>query len=186
MIIFIIVIAAIYIPIIRWILMILILLVIIVFCWLLNSAGKNDEKYMMDKFGTDYKVAIEKGELGLCTLYPCKPNPYFTSKREIESIGKVQLGDFIVKECKETLEDFTGDYRGVIIIEFSNCIDDKIIQQIEYDMKQGNTKWQKVGNHYVLHLSEPKINGENPKNDVFWSLDLQLDSSIGKIQYGRV
>ena len=141
---------------------------------------------MIRKFGKDYKNAIAKGELGLRTLYPCRPDEYHTSKTRIEEIAWIKLPDFSVKECKETLEDFTGDYSGEAIIEFNETIGDTIIMQIVEAMKGEPSKWRMKGSDlYECVLAEPNLTAK-PRNDVNWKLSLQKDSVIGRIVYGRV
>jgi hypothetical protein len=141
---------------------------------------------MIAKFGKDYKDAIAKGELGLRTLYPCRPDAYHTSNKEIEESAKIQLPDFSIKECKETLEDFTGDYSGEAIIEFNETIGDTIIMQINEAMKQKLSNWRMISKDvYVCELTEIDLTTK-PSNDNYWRISLQKDSVIGKIVYGRV
>jgi hypothetical protein len=156
------------------------------FVWLISGSDKREEERMIEKFGTDYKEAIAKGKLGLRTPFPCTPDEYHTSKKNIEKIAKIQFPVFSVKECKETLSDFSGDYSGEATIEFCESIDNSVIMQIEGAMTQGHTKWRMAGNGaYECVLAEPNLRTK-PSNDVFWRLLLQKDSVIGKIVYGRV
>ena len=181
-----IIVLGVYYPIVWWIIGITVLLVVLLFVWLISGSDKRKEESMIEKFGKDYKNAIAKGELGLRTPFPCTPDAYHTSKNIIEEIAKIQLPDFFVKECKETLEDFTGDYSGEATIEFNEPIGDSVIMQIVEAMKQKPSKWRmKAGDVYECILAEPDL-ATKPRNDIFWIITLQLDSTIGKIIYGRV
>lgn len=175
-----------YNPIVWWISGMALLLIVVFFVWLISGSDKREEERMIVKFGTDYKDAIAKGELGLRTPYPCTPDEFHTSKKKIEDIAKVQLPDFSVKECKETLADFTGDYSGEATIEFNEPIGESFIMQIEEAMKQQPSNWRIMGGDvYECVLAESDL-ASKPSNDVFWRLSLQKDSVIGKIVYGRV
>ena len=175
-----------YFPIVWWIIGIAILLIVVLIVWLISGIDKREEERMIAKFGKDYKDAIAKGKLGLRTPYPCTPDAYHTSKKEIELSAKIQLPDFSVKECKETLEDFTGDYNGEVTIEFDDPIDDTVIMQIVEAMKGEPSKWRMKGSDvYECVLAEPNLTVK-PRNDVYWKLSLQKDSVIGRIVYGRV
>lgn len=175
-----------YFPIVWWIIGIAILLIVVLIVWLISGVDKREEERMIAKFGKDYKDAIAKGELGLRTLYPCRPDAYHTSKKEIEESAKVQLPDFSIKECKETLEDFTGDYSGEVTIEFDEPIGNSVIMQIVEAMKGEPSKWRMKGSDlYECVLTEPNLTVK-PRNDVYWKLSLQKDSVIGRIVYGRV
>lgn len=173
-------------PIVWWITGIAVLLIVVFFVWLISGSEKKEEERMVEKFGTDYKDAITKGKLGLRTPFPCTPDEYHTSKINIEKIAKIQLPFFSVKECKETLVDFTGDYSGEATIEFKEPIGDSVIMQIEGAMKQGQSKWRMIGNGtYECVLTEPNLSTK-PSKDEFWRISLQKNSVIGKIVYGRV
>ena len=124
---------AIYFPIARWAIGIGVVLIIGIIVLMFNNSDNEDER-MAEKFGKDYKTTIANGKLGLRLAYPCKPDSHYTSKSAIEGIANIILPNFAIKECKETLEDFTGDYNGEATIEFENPIDDTIILQIENDM----------------------------------------------------
>lgn len=175
-----------YFPIVWWVIGIAILLIVVLIVWLISGVDKREEERMIAKFGKDYKDAIAKGELGLRTLYPCRPDAYHTSKKEIEESAKIQLPDFSIKECKETLEDFTGDYSGEVTIEFDEPIGDSVIMQIVEAMKGEPSKWRMKGSDlYECVLAEPNLTVK-PRNDVYWKLSLQKDSVIGRIVYGRV
>lgn len=175
-----------YFPIVWWIIGIAVLLIVVFFVWLISGSDKREDERMIDKFGKDYKDAIAKGKLGLRTPYPCTPDAYHTSKEGIEKIANIQLPDFSVKVCKETLEDFTGDYSGEATIEFNEPISDYVIMQIVEAMKQKPSNWRMAGKDmYECVLAEPDL-ATKPRNDIFWIITLQLDSTIGKIIYGRV
>ena len=175
-----------YFPIVWWIIGIAILLIVVLIVWLISGIDKREDERMIRKFGKDYKNAIAKGKLGLRTLYPCRPDEYHTSKTRIEEIAWIKLPDFSVKECKETLEDFTGDYSGEAIIEFNETIGDTIIMQIVEAMKGEPSKWRMKGSDlYECVLAEPNLTAK-PRNDIYWKLSLQKDSVIGRIVYGRV
>jgi uncharacterized membrane protein len=175
-----------YYPMMWWITGIAVLLIVVLFVWLISGSDKREEEQMVKKFGTDYKNAIAKGKLGLRTPFPCTPDEYHTSKINIEKIAKIQLPFFSVKECKETLTDFAGDYRGEATIEFKEPIGDSVIMQIEGAMKLGQSKWRMIGNGtYECVLTEPNLSTK-PSKDEFWRISLQKNSVIGKIVYGRV
>ena len=175
-----------YYPMVWWITGIAVLLIVVLFVWLLSGSDKREEERMIEKFGKDYKNAIAKGKLGLRTPYLCAPDEYHTSKINIEKIAKIQLPFFSVKECKETLTDFAGDYSGEAIIEFKEPIGDSVIMQIEGAMKLRQSKWRMIGNGtYECVLAEPNLSTK-PSKDEFWRISLQKNSVIGKIVYGRV
>ena len=177
---------AIYLPVVRWIIGITVLLIVALFVLLISGSDKREEERMIEKFGKDYKNSIAQGKLGFTHAYPCKPDKYHTSKIGIEENAKIQLPNFSVKECKETLEDFSGDYSGEATIEFNEPIGDSLIMQIERAMKQEPSNWRMAGKDvYECVLAEPDLTVK-PRNDVFWRLSLQKDSVIGKIVYGRV
>ena len=177
---------AIYLPVAIWIIGITTFLIILSFVWIISGSEKREEERMITKFGKDYKDAIAKGKLGLQTLYPCRPDESHTSKIKIEDIAKIHLPNFSVKECKETLEDFTGDYRGEAIIEFNEPIGDSVIMQIQGAIKQGVSNWIMTGSDmYECKLAEPDLTTKYG-NDMYWGISLQKDSVLGKIMYGRV
>ena len=181
-----IIVLGIYFPIAWWIIGITILLIVVLIVWLISGVDKREEQSMIAKFGKDYKDAIAKGKLGLRTPYPCTPDAYHTSKKEIDEIAKIQLPYFSVKECKETLEDFTGDYNGEVIIEFDEPIDDSVIIQIMEAIKGEPSKWRMKGSDlYECVLAEPNLTAK-PSNDNYWRISLQKDSIIGRIVYGRI
>ena len=181
-----IIVLGVYFPIIWWITGIAILLIVVLFVWLISGSDKREDERMIAKFGKDYKDAIAKGKLGLRTPYLCTPDEYYTSNTKVEKIARIQLPIFSVKECKETLVDFTGDYSGEATIEFNEPISESVIMQIEEVMKRNSSKWRMIGSkEYECVLSEPDL-ASKPSNDAFWRLSLQKDSVIGKIVYGRV
>ena len=175
-----------YYPMVWWITGIAVLLIVVLFVWLLSGSDKREEERMIEKFGKDYKNAIAKGKLGLRTPYLCAPDEYHTSKINIEKIAKIQLPFFSVKECKETLTDFAGDYSGEATIEFKEPIGESVIMQIEEVMKRNSSKWRMIGSkEYECVLAEPDL-ASKPSKDEFWRISLQKNSVIGKIVYGRV
>lgn len=179
-----IIIMAISFPVVRWILGICLVLVIGFVVLMSNNSGNEDDR-MTKKFGEDYKTAIANGQLGLRTAYPCKPDSHYTSKSTIEEIANIKFPNFTVIECKETLEDFTGDYSGEATIEFSDPIDNDIITQIEDDMQKDGSLWRKGENgEYVCDLLKPYV-GE-PVTDEFWTLLIHENKREGIIRYGRV
>jgi Ca2+/Na+ antiporter len=181
-----IIVLGVYFPIVWWIAGIALLLIVALFVWLISGSDKREEERMIEKFGRDYKDAISKGKLGLSTPFPCTPDEYHTSEINIEKIAKIQLPFFSVKECKETLTDFAGDYSGEATIEFKEPIGDSVIMQIEGAMKLGQSKWRMIGNGtYECVLTEPNLSTK-PSKDEFWRISLQKNSVIGKIVYGRV
>lgn len=151
---------------------------------LYNSTG---DRYMKWKFGGDFQKAIDSGQLSLNEAYPCVPKSQYTTKKRIEDECGLELPDFTIKECKETLTDFTGDYCGNADIEFYVPIDDNIILKIEEDMKRNQSKWERWrgDNEYICHLLEPNLD-VRPSQDVFWRLIIQKGSSKGEIVYGRI
>ena len=179
-----IIIMAISFPVVRWIFGIFLVLVIGFVVLMSNNSGNEDDR-MTKKFGEDYKTAIANGQLGLRTAYPCKPDSHYTSKSTIEEIANIKFPNFTVIECKETLEDFTGDYSGEATIEFSVPIDDDIITQIEDGMQEDGSLWRKGENgEYVCDLLKPYV-GE-PVTDEYWTLLIQENKREGIIRYGRV
>ena len=179
-----IIIMAISFPVVRWIFGICLVLVIGFVVLMSNNSGNEDDR-MTKKFGEDYKTAIANGQLGLRTAYPCKPDSHYTSKSTIEEIANIKFPNFTVIECKETLEDFTGDYSGEATIKFSDPIDNDIITQIEDDMQKDGSLWRKGENgEYVCDLLKPYV-GE-PVTDEYWTLLIQENKREGIIRYGRV
>ena len=163
------------------------IIVIALIFFLIKSYDKNDDTFMKNKFGENYKDLIKDGKLGLRTAYPCKPDSHHTSKEEMEKLVNFSLPDFTIKECKETLEDFTGDYSGKAEIEFDRIVDDSIIQKIENNMKQGDSRWRKRNDdiEYICSLIEPDLSA-TPSKDEYWRIVLRRDSNLGEIIYGRV
>ena len=182
-----IIVLAVYVPVVRWVIGVALLLIIAFMALFLYILKKSDdENSMIKKFGKDYKTAIENGQLSILTKYPCKPNQFFTSKSEIESITNFRLPNFTVKECKETLKDMSGDFSGEAIIEFEKNIDDNIIFIIEDEMRQSQSKWKKRDdNHYLCDLLVPNMSTQ-PVEDEYWQLIIQKGSSLGEIKYGKV
>ena len=179
-----IIIMAISFPVVRWIFGICLVLVIGFVVLMSNNSGNEDDR-MTKKFGEDYKTAIANGQLGLRTAYPCKPDSHYTSKSTIEEIANIKFPNFTVIECKETLEDFTGDYSGEATIEFSDPIDNDIITQIEDDMQKDGSLWRKGENgEYVCDLLKPYV--WEPVTDEYWTLLIQENKREGIIRYGRV
>jgi len=179
-----IIIMAISFPVVRWIFGICLVLVIGFVVLMSNNSGNEDDR-MTKKFGEDYKTAIANGQLGLRTAYPCKPDSHYTSKSTIEEIANIKFPNFTVIECKETLEDFTGDYSGEATIEFSDPIDNDIITQIEDDMQKDGSLWRKGENgEYVCDLLKPYVG--KTVTDEFWTLLIQKNKCEGIIRYGRV
>jgi len=179
-----IIIMAISFPVVRWIFGICLVLVIGFVVLMSNNSGNEDDR-MTKKFGEDYKTAIANGQLGLRTAYPCKPDSHYTSKSTIEEIANIKFPNFTVIECKETLEDFTGDYSGEATIEFSDPIDNDIITQIEDDMQKDGSLWRKgEKGEYVCDLLKPYVG--KTVTDEFWTLLIQKNKCEGIIRYGRV
>ena len=140
---------------------------------------------MKERFGENYKELIQSGKLGLRTAYPCKPDLRYTSKEEIEKLANIRLPDFAIKECKETLGDITGDYSGEAVIEFYSIVDGNIIQQIEEEIKQENSRWRKgESGEYVCDLLKPYVG--KPVTDEFWILSIHENMTEGIVRYGRV
>lgn len=182
-----IIVLGIYCPIVWLIIGIGLIIVIALIFFLVKSYDKNDDAFMKNKFGENYKDLIKDGKLGLRTAYPCKPDSHHTSKEEIGKLARISLPDFVIKGCKETLEDFTGDYSGKAEIEFDRIVDDSIIQQIENNMKQGDSRWRKRNDdkEYICSLVEPDLSAK-PSKDEYWRIALRRDSNLGEIIYGRV
>lgn len=182
-----IIVLGIYYPIVWLIIGIGLIIVIVLIFFLIKSYDNSDDTFMKNKFGENYKDLIKDGKLGLRTGYSCKPDPHYTSKEEMEKLANISLPDFVIKECKETLTDFTGDYSGDAKIEFVRIVDDNIIRQIENNMKQGDSRWRKRNgdNKYICSLIEPDLSS-TPSKDEYWRLVLRRGSNLGEIIYGRV
>jgi len=175
----------IYYPIVWWIIGIAIVVIIALIYFALSSYDKTHEDFMKRKFGENYKQLMTDGKLGLRIACSCKPDPRYTSVANIQKESSINLPPFVVSECKETLEDFTGDYSGEATIEFSVPIDDDIIMQIEDDMQKDGSLWRKgEKGEYVCDLLKPYV-GE-PVTDEFWTLLIQENKREGIIRYGRV
>jgi len=174
-----------YYPIVWWIIVIAIVVIIALIYFVLNSYDKTHEDFMKRKFGENYKQLMTDGKLGLRIACSCKPDSRFTSVADIQKKSNINLPPFVVSECKETLEDFTGDYSGEATIEFSVPIDDDIITQIEDGMQKDGSLWRKGENgEYVCDLLKPYV-GE-PVTDEYWTLLIQENKREGIIRYGRV
>lgn len=117
----------------------------------------------------------------------CLSDSRYTSKKEIEKLANINLPDFKIKERNEALTDFTGNYIGEAMIELCKIIDDNIIQQIEKNMKQEDSRWRKSDNNdeYICGLIEPDLSS-TPSKDEYWRLILRRDSNMGQIAYGRI
>lgn len=175
----------IYYPAVWWIIGIGLIIVIALIYLLICIADKSSESSMKEKFGENYKELIQTGKLGLRTASPCKPDLRYTSKVEIEKLANISLPDFSIKECKETLGDITGDYSGEAVLDFGSIVDDNIIQQIEKNMKQEDSRWRKGENgEYVCDLLKPYVG--KPVTDEFWTLTIHKNMTEGVVRYGRV
>ena len=174
-------------PIVWWIIGIGLIIVVVLIYIFISGADKSDDTFMKNKFGENYKDLINDGKLGLQTACLCKPDTHHTSKEEIEKLVRISLPDFVIKGCKETLADFTGDYRGEAEIEFVRIVDNSIILQIENNMKQGDSRWRKRNDdkEYICSLIEPDLS-TTPSKDEYWRIVLRRDSNLGEIIYGRV
>ena len=117
-----------------WIIGIAIILVIALVYFVLSSFDKGHDAFMKNKFGENYEQLMDDGKLRLRTACSCQPDPRYTSIDEIRKKSGISFPTFVVSECKETLGDFTGDYSGEAIIEFSTTIDGNNIKQIEDNM----------------------------------------------------
>ena len=182
-----IIVLGIYYPIVWLIIGIGLIIVIVLIFILIRNYDKSDDLFMKNKFGENYRDLIKDGKLGLRTAYSCKPDSYYTSKEEMEKPANISLPDFVIKECKETLADFTGDYSGEASIEFCKAIDNSVILQIEEDMKKEHSRWRKGKDEdeCTCNLSEPDLSSTTSK-DEYWRLILRRGSNLGKIVYGRV
>ena len=182
-----IIILGIYYPIVWWIIGIGLIIVIALIYLFICISDKSSESSMKEKFGENYKELIQTGKLGHRIACPCKPDIRYTSKKEIEKLSNISLPDFVIKECKETLGDITGDYSGEATIEFCTIIDDSIIRQINDDMSKGDSRWRKSDNNdeYICGLIEPDLSS-TPSKDEYWRLILRRDSNMGQIAYGRI
>ena len=145
------------------------------------------DRYMKRKFGKDFQKAIDDGQLSMTKAYPCVPDGHYTSKNAVEEKCNIVLPDFDIKECRETLPDFSGDYGGCADIEFTNVINNRVIQQIEDDMKQEFSKWRKGegDGEYVCDMEKPDLDVK-PSKDVYWRISILKETNKGKIVYGRV
>lgn len=180
-----IIILGIYYPIVWWIIGIGLIIVIALIYLFICISDKSSESSMKEKFGENYKELIQTGKLGLRIACPCKPDIRYTSKKEIEKLSNISLPDFVIKECKETLGDITGDYSGEATIEFCTIIDDSIIRQINDDMSKGDSRWRKGENgEYVCDLLKPYVG--KPVTDEFWTLSIHKNMTEGIVRYGRV
>ncbi len=180
-----IIILGIYYPIVWRIIGIGLIIVIALIYLFICISDKSSESSMKEKFGENYKELIQTGKLGLRIACPCKPDIRYTSKKEIEKLSNISLPDFVIKECKETLGDITGDYSGEATIEFCTIIDNSIIRQINDDMSKGDSRWRKGENgEYVCDLLRPYVG--KPVTDEFWTLSIHKNMTEGIVRYGRV
>ena len=175
----------IYYPIVWWIIGIAIVVIIALIYFALSSYDKTHEDFMKRKFGENYKQLMNDGKLGSRIACSCKPDSRFTSVADIQKKSNINLPPFVVSECKETLEDFTGAYSGEATIEFSVPIDDDIITQIEDGMQEDGSLWRKGENgEYVCDLLKPYVG--KPVTDEFWTLSIHKNMTEGIVRYGRV
>lgn len=175
----------IYYPIVWGIIGIAIIVVMALAYFVLSSFDKGHDAFMKSKFGENYKQLMDDGKLGLRTACACQPDPRYTSIDEIRKKSGINLPTFDVSECKETLGDFTGDYSGEAVIEFSTPIDGDNIKQIEDNMQEDGSLWRKAdAGIYVCDLLKPYVG--KPVTDEYWTLSIQENESKGEIRYGRV
>jgi hypothetical protein len=180
-----IIVLGIYYPLVWWIIGIGLIIVIALIYLFISSIDKSSELSMKEKFGENYKELIRSGKLGLRTAYSCKPDIHYTSTIEIEKLAIISLPYFTIKERKESLGDITGDYSGEAVLDFGSIVDDNIIQQIEENMKQEDSRWRKGENgEYVCDLLKPYVG--KPVTDEFWTLSIHENMSEGIVRYGRV
>jgi hypothetical protein len=71
------------------------------------------------------------------------------------------------------------------VLDFGSIVDDNIIQQIEENMKQEDSRWRKGENgEYVCDLLRPYV-GKHV-TDEFWTLSIHKNMTEGIVRYGRV
>lgn len=118
--------------------------------------------------------------VGNVELYPCEPNPYYTSKVEMEKKCKLKLPDFIVRECKESLRKTTGRYIGEATIEFSCFMDEKAVKLIKSDAKQLGIRWREWAlGEYLIPIIDPR----ERENGELWNLIIKESTNQGLIRY---
>ena len=161
----------------------IILFFVFIVAGILFSPSNNDQ-LMESKFGKQFKEAIEKGELSETTAYPCKPEEEYTSSKRINKKMKINLPDFKVVECEESLRNFNGDYLGAAKIEFSAPISDEIIAMIQKRIQKGDDRWKMLDDEKIE--CQIYVPFEKGNDDKWWSVTIQKHSTSGEINYGRI
>ncbi len=144
----------------------------------------NNDKLMESKFGENFKEAIERGELSETTAYPCKPEEEYTSSKRINKKTKINLPDFKVVGCEESLRNFNGDYLGHAKIEFSEPISDEIVEIIQKRIHKGDDRWKMQDEDKIE--CQIYVPFEKGNDDEWWSVTIQKHSISGEINYGRI
>ena len=178
----------------------IIVLIIVALIVLIIKKLPSDEEWKAQKWGKDYKTAIETGKLSVNRSYSCEPDSVYTSvnsvNRELYEITghKDLLPKFDVTYCAETLRDFTGDYSGFATIEFEQPISNEIFDILEKfdkdkcdvlddtNIDSVNAEQSKKG--MTINLSTPYE--KDNRDDLFWSIKIERNSNEGSISYGRV
>ena len=131
---------AIYTAIVRWILGITLVLVIGLLIWIFRC-NWNDDYRMIEKFGKDYKAAISNGKLGLRTLYPCRPDSYYTSKSAIEKMISSTVGrdgtDSQKATARKEAEDYIEKTKAVALVD--PCEIDKLVKALDEEITEFET-----------------------------------------------
>ena len=144
----------------------------------------NNDKLMESKFGENFKEAIERGELSETTAYPCKPEEEYTSSKRINKKTKINLPDFKVVGCEESLRNFNGDYLGHAKIEFCEPISDEIVEIIQKRIHKGDDRWKMQDEDKIE--CQIYVPFEKGNDDEWWSVTIQKHSISGEINYGRI
>lgn len=161
----------------------IILFLVLIVAGILFSPSNNDQ-LMESKFGKHFKEAIEKGELSETTAYPCTPESEFTSSKRINKKTKINLPDFKVVGCEESLRNFNGDFFGRAKIEFSEPISDEIIGMIQKRIQKGDDRWKMLDDEKIE--CQIYVPFEKGNDDKWWSVTIQKHSTSGEINYGRI
>jgi hypothetical protein len=113
-------------------------------------------------------------------LFPCDPNPYYTSKAEMEKKCKLKLPNFVVKECKESLKKTDGRFMGEATIEFNCFMDEKAVNLLKSEAKQLGIRWRKwLPGEYLIPIIVPR----ERENGELWHLIIKKDTNQGLIRY---
>ena len=131
------------------------------------------DEYPERKWGKDWQKLVAEGKLGEMVPYKCTPNDYYANKAMIEKKLPFKLPDFKVTYCEESLGHFTGDFIGMMNIEF---VEEIPLELLVKPIRGLNIPLQELPYISTFNLSD------DPRNQ--WILELTAGSREAKIKYG--